>query len=256
MSNTSLADKLSIMTQNQQIITNNQQKVYEAGYEKGKAEGGGDNYHDIFWDAYQVNGTRTNYRYAFQRDGWTDMNFVPKYNMAPTDAQYMFQNCAITDLKTILENCGVTLDLKKASHLYYTFAGSKITHLPVLDGSKSTNNENVFAGCLNLVSIDKFIFPSTGATLGNGRMFYDCRSLVNVTFEGIITSSIDFSSSPLSVASMKSVISCLKDYSETSSAYTNTLTFTPTRWAALEADSAAPDGGTWANYVNSLGWNI
>lgn len=256
MSNISLADKLSIMTQNQQIIANNQQKVYEAGYEKGKAEGSGDSYYDTFWDAFQINGTRANYRYAFWREGWTDANFSPKYNIVPTDAQYMFQNCAITNLKLALEKSGAALDFSKATHLYYTFTSPTITHLPILNCIKATNFENAFNNAQSLVSIDKIIFPSTGASVNTGRMFYACYSLTDITCEGVIASSLDFSYSPLSVESMKSVISCLKDCSETSSAYTNTLTFTQACWAALEADSAAPDGGTWANYVNSLGWNI
>ena len=254
MSNALLADKLSIMTQNQQIIANNQQKVYEAGYEKGKAEGGGDSYYDAFWDAFQINGTRANYRYAFWREGWTDANFSPKYNMVPTDAQYMFQNCAITNLKSALEKSGAVLDLSKATHLYYAFTSPTITHLPILNCSKATNLENTFNNAQALVSIDKIIFPSTGASVGTGRMFYACYSLTDITCEGVIASSLDFSYSPLSVESMKSIISCLKNYKGTSDEYTNTLTFTSDCWTALESSDAPPTEDTWANYVKSLGW--
>jgi hypothetical protein len=54
---------------------------------------------------------------------------------------------------------------------------------------------------------------------------------------------------------MKNIISCLKDYSGTEKEYVNKLTFNAERWTALEADSKAPDGNTWREYVFNLGWN-
>jgi hypothetical protein len=54
---------------------------------------------------------------------------------------------------------------------------------------------------------------------------------------------------------MKNIISCLNNYSGTSNEYTYRVVFTDDCWAALEADSIAPTGTTWADYVNSLGWN-
>jgi hypothetical protein len=103
MNDISLADKLSIMTQNQQIIAENQEKVYNAGYEKGKAEGG-DNYYDTFWDAYQNNGARTNYKYAFYGSGWENANYNPKYPLTGiTVGASMFTGSRMTKITTPLD---------------------------------------------------------------------------------------------------------------------------------------------------------
>ena len=53
---------------------------------------------------------------------------------------------------------------------------------------------------------------------------------------------------------MKSIISCLKDYSGTDSEDLYSVLFTDDCWNNLEADSTAPDGGTWRTYVDNLGW--
>ena len=65
----SIADKLL-------TIAENEQKVYNAGYWEGYY-----GYHNEFWDAFQVNGTRTDYHMAFSGGGWTDMIFQPKYDL-------------------------------------------------------------------------------------------------------------------------------------------------------------------------------
>ena len=48
-------------------------KVSEV-YEKGVSDE-----YDRFWDAYQDNGNRTDYRMAFCSTSWTEENFKPKY---------------------------------------------------------------------------------------------------------------------------------------------------------------------------------
>ena len=75
-------------------------------YNKGKQEE-----YDAFWDAFQRNGNRRNYNYAFF-DGWTNANFAPKYDIIAElgYSSYMFSQSKITgSLKTILNNQGVTL---------------------------------------------------------------------------------------------------------------------------------------------------
>lgn len=78
----------------------------------------------------------------------------------------------------------------------------------------------------------------------------------NITFEGEIGRSINFSYSPLSVESMKNVIEHLVNYTGTEKELSYTVTFTEACWTKLEADSTAPNGGTWKEYVASLGWNV
>lgn len=59
----SIAEKLT-------TVAENQQRVYDAGKQ---AE------YDRFWDAYQQNGTRGSYSYAFGGVAWTDETLKPKY---------------------------------------------------------------------------------------------------------------------------------------------------------------------------------
>ena len=81
--------------------------------------------------------------------------------------------------------------------------------------------------------------------------------LENVVFEGVIPATISFSSCPLTVESMKSVITHLKDYSGTESEYTYTVTFKSTAFSALTAEgTTSPNGNTWAEYIDDLKWNL
>lgn len=87
--------------------------------------------------------------------------------------------------------------------------------------------------------------------------FSNCNALHTVHFEGTIGKSINFAQSPLSINTMKHIIEHLKDYSQdTTNINTQTLTFTDDCWTALEASGVSPLGGTWREYVQSLGWNV
>ena len=41
----------------------------------------GDSHYDAFWDTFQRNGERKDYRYGFSGIGWNDENFKPKYDI-------------------------------------------------------------------------------------------------------------------------------------------------------------------------------
>ena len=206
-------------------IAENQQRVYDAGYAKGKADGID---YDKFWDNFQGGDGRVSYCYAFSYNRFTDETYNPKYNIVcssgSTTSNYMFYNSdLITDTK-------VPIDATGSSSLQRTFA-----------------NATALETIRSLTVKESHTFDSA---------FSGCTALKNITIAGTIGKSISFNSSPLTPASMKSVISCLKDYSGTSDADTQTLTFTSACWTALEADSTAPDGGTWKQYVQNKGWKV
>ena len=76
--------------------TKNVEKVFNAGYEFARRDGG---YYDgikaeydAFWDACQANGTRTNYRTGFAWASWKDETFKPKYDIKPKNAYSMYFN--------------------------------------------------------------------------------------------------------------------------------------------------------------------
>ena len=228
-------------------------EVYSAGFEAGKAEGGTDSYYDTLWDSLQNYGNRTNLNNAF--NGWGNGGVIrPKYSIRPTQAEYMFSNVGNGgDLVEQFNDCDITLDFSNCQRMNYCFSGSTFTRLGIIDLSVATGRTaQVFGGMSNLITIDKVVVVANNALTST---FQNATALQNVTFEGEIGQNVNFQWSPLSVASMKSVIDCLKSYAGTDNEFTYSVKFTEECWAALEADSTAPDGGTWQDYVTSLGYN-
>lgn len=224
-------------------------EVYDAGKQ---AE------YDRFWDLYQANGIRTYYSVAFGGSGWNDETFKPKYDIKPTAtyAYMMFRNTGITDMVEILNRQGIELSFSKVTGCAHLFYDSAVTRLGTIDLSSMNGSlTSTFHNCDKLHTIEKLIFP-TDNVVTDSNAFNGATALVNLTMEGLIQRSFNFNWSPLSVASMKSIISCLADLTGTAGEGVYTIQFSSACWDALEADSIAPDGNTWADYVTSLGWVI
>ena len=207
---------------------------------------GGKSQYDEFWDAYQQNGSRTNYDYSFARDGWTEDTFKPKYDIKPTTASAMFYFCKIVDLRGVLKNQGVTLDLSKAIDFANCFQGSRIEYIGAVDITGATKAvTSLFQQCYYLKEVSELIVKETN-TFSNVT-FYSCESLYAIKISGIIGSSISFvSSSLLTYESLMSIINALKDYSGTTS--THTLT--------LHADAKARLSDTEKAIITQKGWTL
>lgn len=157
-----------------------------------------DSYYDTFWDAYQQNGERTDYAYAFYGESWNDSIFKPKYPSF------------------------------KCSAVIYMFYKSHITNIGDIDASQATRAENMFALCLDLQSLGeidlrnayigytfsnckalktiKKLVLSPDGTNGLYGTFGGCNSLENITIEGKFGSNVDFkSSSKLTTESVDSI---------------------------------------------------
>ncbi len=227
-------------------------EIYNAGENAGKQAA-----YDEFWDLYQDNGNRVDYERMFSGDGWEEKTFKPKYSIQPTNANAMFSHSNITDLQALLDECGITVDFSKVTYnrLTQPFMASVITRVGTIDLSSLTNATYVFYQAMSLETIEKLIFAETNVFVSN--WFQSCSALANINeVEGVISNSISFNWSPLTPTSMKNIIACLKNYAETDKANTYTVKFTDACWTALEADSTAPDGKPWKEYVEySLGWN-
>lgn len=241
-------------------------EVYYAGYSAGQSAGGDTDAayqqgvtdgkqaeYDAFWDAMQDNGSRTNYENAFGGKGWTDATFRPKYPMQPVNGSQMFRATDIQDLVDCLEKAGVSLDFSKASSLQYTFYYTDLKRIGTVDCSSAIYTNGLFANSPYLATIEEVKFSDkTGISAD---MFGSLGNLVTVTFNGVVSKSVNFNWSPLSVASMKSIISCLANLTGTAGEGVYSIKFNDACWEALEADSTAPDGGTWKDYVTfTLGW--
>lgn len=252
----SVAEKLT-------TIAENQQKVYDAGYNKGKAEGGDTEaaYQEgltagikqgkeaewsAFWDAYQENGNRTNYGGAFTGSGWNSITFRPKYDivLAATTSGSAFNNFGEStgvDLVKILDEYGVEIDFSKVYAAASIFNGANVTTLPPIYAPKWINWNHAWYGCSLLKAIDYTSASTVVANITNA--FTNCTSLTDVTFtDTIIAANIDLHWSPLTMESLKSVMSAL---SKTITGLTASFNkkaveaaFTTDAWNALVAEKA------------------
>lgn len=226
-------------------------EVYEAGK---KAE------NKRFWDAFQKNGTRTDYEYAFYGKSWHADTFYPTHDIRPTKSNYMFSGFGspYVNLVLRLKACGVVLDFSQITTSNREFYLAKMFDIPVLDFSNCTTMTSTFDYC-NFKEI-KLKIPEKGDTVFSGT-FNRCYDLG--TFEivsGIIGKSISFSSSPLTVASIKNIAEHLKDYSGTTSEHTYTITFKSSAFNVLEAEGATASYNgvacTWAELIDNKKWNL
>ena len=232
-------------------LRQNLDKVYKAG-EKSE--------YDRFWDVFQENGERTDYNGVFYGYGWTAETFKPKYDIHGTRFQNSF--AMATSLKgsliEMLNACGVTIDTSQATNvsaMYYYC--TKLTEVPHIDmSSVTTNVGNLLNTCRSLVRVEKVTYTENAGCYNNVA-YQQCTALTDIEIAGVIAGNMNLQWSPLSPASMKSIITHLKNLTGTGKENTLTLTFSEDCWTALEADSTAPGDITWKDYVKLvLGWNV
>lgn len=248
----SIADKLT-------QIAENEQKVYEAGYEKGKAEGGDTTEayeqgvadgkkaeHDAFWGDYLNKGNARQYLYSFAGRCWNDKIFKPKYNIVCAySCLGMFAYSVITDLAKTLNDCGIILDTSGASNLESAFAYAVTKTIPTVNAANSFSINGIFENCSNLESIEKF---TVAETQGFTRAFTGCGKLKDIVFDGVIGNSIDMHwSTLLTRSSIESVINHLSG-----TATGKTLTLSKTA-----EESAFDNADEWdALVATKMNWNI
>ena len=175
-----------------------------------------------FWDAYQNNGERTDYNYAFAYSkGWDNNALKPKYDLTPGLADYMFAGSPFTgDLARHFDDLGIGFNLSGAFSTAYMFSGAfYITRLGTLDLSAvGQPTTDMFSGCFALETIDKLIM-SEFVNLS----FNSCSALKNITIEGTISANYQYfaDSTELTHDSLMSIINALE--AKTSGAWSITL---------------------------------
>ena len=195
----SIADKLT-------TIAENEPKVYDAGYKAGA-----DALHKAFCDIFQNYGNRTDYSYAFCGEGWTRDTFKPIYDIQPTNACYMFAYSRIYEnFAKLLRTLGVTLDLSKATNIEACFAASDFKRLGIIDTTSADVLSKLFLYATSLVEINKLILRDDGSQSLH-RAFGGCVNLVTLNVEGVIGTALSLSASPLSKASIESVIGAVSE---------------------------------------------
>ena len=176
--------------------------------------------YDTFWDAYQQNGKRKQYRHAFGGTGWTNITFKPKYNMQPTNAYMMFYDSQMTgDLDEILSAQGVTLDFSNCTDMCYLFYLTGLNTIGTIDCSKCTIDLPSLFNSVNIVTIRNFIPPNVAM-----KNTWFQSGLTNLKIGGEISANANFSRCiNLTYESLMSIIKNLKDYSSSGTTYTLTL---------------------------------
>ena len=224
---------ISEQTRNKLItIAENEQKVYDNGVADGKqAE------NDVFWDVISYHQTRTDYQRAFR--GWACQYIRPPFKITPTARygdHYMF-----ADNKELLKVEKEFFDLSQLKELSQT--------------SNSYGHMRTFSGCMGIVEIEDIGMPSAAYdatfydcvklekievvrsqedTFYNLHSFGYCSKLQHLVIEGVIGTDFNIKWSPLSVASLKSIIKHLAHYYGTDKEFTRTLTVKASAWQALE----------------------
>ena len=217
----SIAEKL-------QTIAENEQRVYETGYEKGKA-GGGD--WDDFWDSVQDYGKRTQYRNAFAGSLWVKSGYLPpkypiKLAKGLTTSTNVFDsfNTSESEIYDMTEICKL-LDFSEATSINGFFAHARIKNVNC-DLSNCTNIGNLFqAGTLSATYIDNVTLKVSEKLTSAAAAFSNCVMLANINFtnDSVINISLSFAHSNLLTAdSVDSIINALKDLSGTTA---KTITF-------------------------------
>lgn len=233
-------------------IAENEQKVYDKGRENEWSD---------FWDVFQDYGNRTKYGYTFWHS-WNDKIFRPKYDIKPTNGEYMFANSySLTDLKGILKECNVVLNTSKATYMTNAFNNcSGLIRLPEISFESVLNNARIqgaFAGCYALESIDKVIYP-TDVYLATTNTFSNCRKLSHLRIGGVIGENFNVSWCPLDTDSVIDIILHLVDYKETENAGIYSLALKDTcKTAMANLGAIAEFGGkTYDAYLTDIGWNL
>lgn len=205
-----------------------EQSGMELGVETGKQMA-----YDEFWDLVQNNGELMAYTYAFNNSNfWNEITFKPKYPLRPSTATYMFYGNKRIPLLP------VAVDFSQCSNMSYCFCSTRFQRLPVIDMRKvasTLKQQSVFYGNENLTSIEKIYLH--GGDYGDS--FEKLTSLVEIRVEGEFVSNLNMGVSPLSRASIESIVAALSD---TKTGLTLTLkqsaveaAFTTEEWETLAA---------------------
>ena len=200
----------------------------ESGRASGFIEGtafGRERERSDFWDEFQDNGNRKNYRNAFWFSCWTQENYNPQHDFIVENGNEMFRY-------SLIENTVKTLDFSAAG----------------------TTSLRVFGNATKLKSIPSLVVSET-VTFSN--WFENCTALTEITMSGAIGNDFDIRWAPLTKASIESIVGCL---SSTASGKTLTLNKEAVNAAFViyvDDEASYPVGSEYYNLRHSRdNWNF
>lgn len=124
----------------------------------------------------------------------------------------------------------------------------------------NTHNVEIWAQsirCWKLKTLETLDFSALTVDNIINKNNFSCDALENLKLvPNTLKVSAIFYQEKLTLESGKSILLGLYNYSGTDKEFTHTITLSTATWALLEADgNTAPNNMTWAEYVDSIGWN-
>lgn len=163
---------------------------------------GGKSFYHTFWDEYLVNGTRTDFAYAFAGVGWNDDNFKPPYTIKPTGSYMMFARTKISKISGI--------DFSSCAEFDYSFYYS--TALKYIDLGSVPNCKKFALSFSSNDVLETVIIKDIAPTCKFEHAFRYASKLTTVDVTGTIGNDIDFGTcTKLSLDSFKSLRDHLSD---------------------------------------------
>lgn len=231
-------------------IAENMPLVYEAGYDKGNAEGGDtrelvSQFTETIQNRASGN-TGVSYNYAFFQSPFNEKTFADIMSSWDKSKTIIRADFMFSQAQNIGEGLYTDkLDFSNARTTREAFSNSGVTKLKVIDVRKTEGGfngmANLFSDCLNLVSIDEF-YPSTATDFVG--TFNKCYELKEVIFKSEIAVNglhLGFSSS-LNKESLESVVNQL-------SSNTSGLTVTLPLVAVNNLFDGGRDGTEWQDLI-------
>jgi hypothetical protein len=163
-----------------------------------------------FWNDFQQNGERTDYKRAFVGDGWNAVTYDPKYILKPVNASFMYQNSGVVGR--------VDVDTSNCTAMDGLFGNAKsITSIGTIDTRKNANKmqAGLFGYMDNLENIDMLILEEDGSQTFSTSCFTGCNKLKEIRITGTIGNTLLLESCfRLTRASIESIIGALSDDAE------------------------------------------
>jgi hypothetical protein len=234
---------------------------YDEVYDKGEIHGyevGQQEEYDKFWNAFQRNGLRTQYSYAYADMMLDNHMLTLKYTVKPETADYMFYMARASSPLTLKAD---KFDFSGCKSMRYAFADrNSISTFELVD----------LTGCTDSSSLNYAFYDGYGGRIkeainikSNEKTYYSsntfgyCSELVNLSIDGTIGKTINLSAcTKLSLESAKNVLTALKDFTGLSE-FSCSISLSGETWAKLDADGdTSPNGNTWRDYVDDKKWSV
>jgi hypothetical protein len=235
-----------------QSLSKASQEGYDGGYSAGEEAGRKSEYNE-FWDGFQNNGKRTDYRHTFANNSFVHIN--PKYVVKSDNSDSMMVNSS--NIETVNWE---KFDLSNTSSLYNAFGFCRKlkevnTDLGLSKSGANTAFNSIFRQCGDLTTVKKITAIPSAVWKDS---FELCNNLTSIIFDGEIGSNgLDLHwSTKLDRDSIVSIINAL---STTTSGRTVTLSEAAVN-NAFETSKGVADGSSSTEWLALAGtktnWTI